>query len=344
MLVVLGHISNTCCGALYPWLLSSWKLTIFFMVAGFYIKDERLSQPVSFIKGKLKSLYLPALVIYGLAVLLHNVFVNIGWYPDVHPVTGAPIALYGFKNFAIGLGKVFACSGSGELVMGAMWFLYVLIYSMVGLAILYWILGKVIKDLERKNMVMLILLFIGAIAFGILTKKFGVTISRVNVTFTAMFLIWVGKMFQQGFSVKYDNIGWFCISILVIIQSILFMQVRQNLAWNEYPDFLVMVVGGLAALYVLGYIGKKIQFCSIGKFVALMGRDSLYIMAFHILGFFICNSLLSALGIFDEDAMKGTYTYLCGNRLWIVLCYVLFGIIVPLGIMSGCRKIKSHIL
>ena len=313
------------------------------MVAGFYIKDERLSQPVSFLKGKLKSLYLPAVIIYGLAVLFHNVFVRIGWYPDVHPVTGASIEMYGAKGFAIGLGKVFACAGSGELVMGAMWFLYVLMYSMVGLTLLYWIIGKVVKNLKSRNMTMLILLFVGAIASGIMTKKFGITISRVNVTFTAMFLIWVGKMFQQGVSVKYDNIGWFCISILVIIQSLLFMQVRQNLAWNEYPDFLVMVVGGIAAIYVLGYIGKKIQLNFIGKFIALMGRDSLYIMAFHILGFFICNSMLAAMGVFDINAEKGTYTYLCGDSVGKVLCYTAFGIAVPLLIMYGWRRTKKHI-
>ena len=344
MLVVLGHIENTCIGQTYYWLLGCWRLPVFFMVAGFYMKDEKLSQPISFLKGKLKSLYLPAVIIYGLAVLFHNVFVRIGWYPDVHPVTGAPIALYGVKNFAIGLGKVFACAGSGELVMGAMWFLYVLMYSMVGLTLLYWIIGKVVKNLKSRNMTMLILLFVGAIASGIMTKKFGITISRVNVTFTAMFLIWVGKMFQQGVSVKYDNIGWFCISILVIIQSLLFMQVRQNLAWNEYSDFLVMVVGGIAAIYVLGYIGKKIQRNFIGKFIALMGRDSLYIMAFHILGFFICNSLLAAIGFFDVNTEKGTYTYLCGDSVSKVLCYTAFGIAVPLLIMYGWRKLKNQLL
>lgn len=346
LLVVIGHIDNTCVGQLYSWLLGSWKLAIFFMVAGFYMKDEKLCNPLAFLKGKVKSLYMPALIIYGLAVLLHNVFITIGWYPadGVHPVTGAPVVVYGIKEIAIGLAKVFCCAGSGELVMGAMWFLYVLMYSMVGLAILYWILGKLVRDLGSRNMVMLILLFVGAIASGIMTKKVGITISRVNVTFTAMFLIWVGKMVQQGFSVKYNHWGWFIVSILVIVQSILFMKVHQNLAWNEYPDLMVMVVGGWAAIYVLGFIGKKIQFNFIGKFIALMGRDSLYIMAFHILGFFICNSLLRHAGFFEIDAAKGTYTYCCGNRVVAVLCYIVFGVAVPLLIMWGWRKVKRIII
>lgn len=61
-----------------------WHVPVFFLIGGFFLKEERLLQPVSFIKGKFKSLYLLALYIYLPATLLHNVFFQLGWYsPDV---------------------------------------------------------------------------------------------------------------------------------------------------------------------------------------------------------------------------------------------------------------------
>lgn len=57
-----------------------WHVAIFFMIGGFFLKDEKLQNPVLFIKGKIRSLYLLALYFYIPAVLLHNYFIHIGWY------------------------------------------------------------------------------------------------------------------------------------------------------------------------------------------------------------------------------------------------------------------------
>ena len=38
-----------------------WHVPVFFLIGGFFLKDERLANPVLFIKGKMKSLYLLAL-------------------------------------------------------------------------------------------------------------------------------------------------------------------------------------------------------------------------------------------------------------------------------------------
>lgn len=55
-----------------------WHVPVFFLIGGFFLKDERLAQPVSFIKGKFRSLYLLALYIYLPATLLHNCLLWMG--------------------------------------------------------------------------------------------------------------------------------------------------------------------------------------------------------------------------------------------------------------------------
>lgn len=56
-----------------------WHVPVFFLLGGFFLKEERLLQPVSFIKGKIKSLYRLLLYFYIPAVLLHNVLLHLGF-------------------------------------------------------------------------------------------------------------------------------------------------------------------------------------------------------------------------------------------------------------------------
>ena len=114
-----------------------WHVPVFFLIGGFFLKEERLLQPVSFIKGKFKSLYLLALYIY----LLHNVFFQLGWYsPDV-VYGGKIIAEWDVKEYAIGIAKTLLCAGR-EPIMGAMWFVYALLFALCGYSIVINIVNK----------------------------------------------------------------------------------------------------------------------------------------------------------------------------------------------------------
>lgn len=70
-----------------------WHVAVFFLVGGFFIKENKLIQPVPFIKGKLNSLYKPLLYFYIPVVLLHNLFIKIGWYD--------PLIIYGGKHIEL---------------------------------------------------------------------------------------------------------------------------------------------------------------------------------------------------------------------------------------------------
>ena len=118
-----------------------WHVPVFFLIGGFFLKEERLLQPVSFIKGKFKSLYLLALYIYLPATLLHNVLFQLGWYsPDV-VYGGKTIAEWDVKEYGIGIIKTLLCAGR-EPIMGAMWFVYALLFALCGYSIICFIVNK----------------------------------------------------------------------------------------------------------------------------------------------------------------------------------------------------------
>lgn len=323
-----------------------WNVPVFFIIGGFFLKMESMEKPKDFVKGKLKRLYLPATIIYGLNVLLHNFYVYIGWYPlgGVHPASGKPYELYDIKQVVVGLLKVFAAGGSGELTMGAMWFLYTLLYAFIGLVIVYTVISILAKDNCRRFQWMTIMsIFLAAISC-VLSQKYNITISRFSTALTAMFLIWWGMIINKKWQWKYDQWWVFIIAIIIFVHCVLMHKVRMVLAHNSYQDLPMLIVGSTAAIYIWGFIGRKIENSFIGKILALMGRESLYLMAFHIIGFFICNSIMVRLGFFSVSDTKGLYTFDMGNNGWFLLAYVISGVVSSFAIIYTFRGIKQLLL
>ena len=118
-----------------------WHVPVFFLIGGFFLKEEKLLHPISFIKGKFKSLYLLALYIYLPATLLHNVLFKLGWYsPDVM-YGGKIIDEWNLKEYAVGIVKTLLCAGR-EPIMGAMWFVYALLFALCEYSIIIYIVNK----------------------------------------------------------------------------------------------------------------------------------------------------------------------------------------------------------
>lgn len=340
-----------CSASFFPNTMSNiignpWNVPVFFIIGGFFLKMDSMEKPKDFVKGKLKRLYLPATIIYGLNVLLHNVYVYIGWYPlgGVHPASGKPYEFYDVKQVVVGLLKVFAAGGSGELTMGAMWFLYTLLYAFIGLVIIYTFISILTKDNSKRFQWMTIMsIFLAAISC-VLSQKYNITISRFSTALTAMFLIWWGMIINKKRQWKYDQWWVFIIAIIIFVHCVLMHKVRMVLAHNCYQDLPMLIVGSTAAIYIWGFIGRKIENNFIGKILALMGRESLYLMAFHIIGFFICNSIMVRLGFFSVSDTKGLYTFVMGNNGWFLLAYVISGVVPSFAIIYTFRSIKKLLL
>ena len=139
IVVVFGHINFQ-----YPELTlfpiktlfaSLWHVSVFFMIGGFFLSEDKLAVPTLFIKGKILRLYLPILYIYLPAVLLHNIFFNLGFYSLDIDYGGKHVDLWTVKDFVTNILKTIFLAGR-EPVMGAMWFAYVLFMALCMISIL----------------------------------------------------------------------------------------------------------------------------------------------------------------------------------------------------------------
>lgn len=287
--IVLGHIEF-----LYPSLqlvntkdlfIYLWHVPVFFIVAGFFIREEQLIQPKLWFNKKFSSLYLKILYFYIPAVWLHNIFIKIGWYSldSTEPV----IQAYSWVDF-IKQTVLVVCLGGREPIVGAMWFVYVLFMALIGLSILSWIIKKIAKNERQYEWTRGIVLLTMCIIAGILSNKYGLTIRRFCNTFTAMLLIYVGKLMYQRLKLSFNN-GYMAIVCALIAFEVACMLGGVALNGNDYKDILQLLVAAPAVLYIIMYIGKRIETNALGKAIAYVGKDSFYVMALHFVGF---NSVL----------------------------------------------------
>lgn len=339
--IVLGHI-----GFMYPstklvdfsiLVFGLWHVAVFFIVAGFFIKEEQLVQPKFWFKKKFSSLYLKILYFYIPAVLLHNVFIRIGWYSldSTKPIIHAYWGIDFVKQIVLTI-----CLGGREPIVGAMWFVYVLFMALIGLSIVSWLIKKLAKDERQYEWMRGIALLAMCIVAGILSNKYGLTIRRFSNTFTAMLLIYVGKIMYQKMKLSFDN-GYLAIICGLIAFEVACMLGGVALNSNEYKDILQLIVAAPAVLYIIMYIGKHIEANVIGKAIAYVGKESFYVMALHFVGFKLCTLALQGIGY--GGANLSDLTPAVGGNILLLLLYAFFGVGFPLLFMWGFRRVKTLI-
>lgn len=340
--IVLGHINF-----LYPagqlvntndLFIYLWHVAVFFLLAGFFIKEEQLVQPKLWFKKKFSSLYLKILYFYIPAVLLHNVLIKIGWYSleSTDPETNTYSMIDFAKQTVLAI-----CLGGREPIVGAMWFVYVLFMALIGLSIASWAIMKITKNDRQYEWMRFIALLAMCMVAGILSNKYGLTIRRFSNTFTAMLLIYVGKIMYQKMKLSFDN-GYLAIVCGLVAFEVACMLGGVALNGNEYKDILQLLVAAPAVLYVIMYIGKHIEANVVGKAIAYVGKESFYVMALHFVGFKFCTLALQGIGYVGASLFDLTPNI--GNNILLLFVYVLFGVGFPLVFMWGFRKLKDFIL
>lgn len=341
--IVCGHVRSTW----FPgWLTSFWPVAFFFVVAGFYIKEASLLKPIKFIGHKLKTIYLPGTIIYMLAVLLHNPLCEWGIYPigQEHPMTHQTFELWDAKTYMIQIAKT-VVAPNGELAMGAMWFLYALFFALCIFSLTAYFTKWIVKDKSKRIFLWTVLLVVLSTT-SIAMKVFGISIPRMSQAMTVTSFILCGMLMKQKLNIGYDNWMMLIVALVIYAQCVILPHPHPSFPTNTFPDIVLPMAMSVAGLYIILFISKKIERVPIfARAISCVGRESLYIMALHIFGFFLCTKLIDAIGIGEELDMAGTlYTYNVEHNILLGLMYLAFGLFVPLASLQIFRFVKSRIV
>ena len=340
--VVLVH-----CKASFPFLGSytcilggMWHVPVFFVIAGFFLKEENVLRPVLFVKKKIGSLYFKLLCFYIPAVLLHNVLLNAGLYSVNDPdLAGKTMHLYSASNFILKLIQTIMFAGR-EPIMGAMWFAYVLFLSLVAYSIISFVIDKFYKE-DKYWIVKGLIFFTLAMISNILSNKYSLTLNRFSNSISAMFLIYLGQLFNVKLKLKFDSLPAFCGAFLLFVHEIIYSG-SISLNNNFFHGVFHLACGGGATTYMLMFASKKISTSHFGKILAIVGKHSFTIMALHLVCFKLCTMILN--NLFDYSF---PLQYICPYVQENYLCmgaYLLTGTFVPVILAEIFGKMQRKII
>ena len=134
--------------------------------------------------------------------------------------------------------------------------------------------------------------------------------------------------------------GYFCIVCILVVFEIACMLGGVSLNNNMFRDLLQPTMAGVASLYIILFVGKRIINYSIGKVLAYIGRNSFYIMALHFVGFKLCSLLLINMNL--RWVNLSDLTPSVGDNFFMLVLFSLFGIGFPLFFIELFRFSKKR--
>lgn len=340
--VVLGHVTYS----YSPWKLLPisvitvwlWHVPVFFLIGGFFVKEERLQNLVSFVKGKLKSLYLPILYIYLPVLFLHNWFIKIGFYGVDVEYYGKYVTEWEGQDFLRHVVEALLFAGR-EPLLGAMWFVYVLFMALCCLSIVSWSLRKCIKEDQVYEYVRFVVLLLGAVLSCTMTKLYDVTIPRFSNMIVAVWLLYIGMLLVQKRKVEFNNKYVALISVVIAYHAAT-TQGGVNFAANLFSEVVSLTANSVACLYLICFISKRIEGSLVGKILSKAGEDSFYIMCLHFFGFKVFSLILLGAGMSVDLADLCPHT---GCNILLLFGYLFFGVIIPLAFIAIYRRLYRRI-
>ena len=164
ILVVIGH---TCCKLPYVnQVIYSFHMPLFFIASGLFFKESTLDSKKSFVKKKIKGLYIPYLKWSLVFLLLHNIFFKIGIINDSYGSGDGVSHLYPWKMMIYkAINITFRMTEYEPIILGAYWFMRSLFVGLLLLCIFSWLFDHLIKS--TSNAILLVTILFG-LAGGVL--------------------------------------------------------------------------------------------------------------------------------------------------------------------------------
>lgn len=328
-LIVLGHTGFF--GIHFVYL---FHVAIFIIASGLFFKSNEivsLKNVVQFVIKKIKTLYIPYVIVNTLFLLLNNILLKINIYSiETHQI-------YSLKDFLVGFIKILLFRGTTELA-GATWFLHLLFLINVISVIITYILNKIIKN-EQKSYIMHLIVSILFLIIGYILTKFDHPdfFSIYIITLNCYWLFILGKLLKIKpikASKKIINIIIIIVlfGILICLNQIGLIEISKNIYTSPLYFALCSVIGW----YFIYYISIIIKDFKFEKIISYIGKNSMYILLFHFLGFKIVNLLLFIILKADKTVLAKFPVAYVGEYC---LLYFSTGIIVPILISLIINKI-----
>lgn len=274
--VIAGHLQNI--STISRAWIYSFHMPLFFFISGVLFRKSNLKlNKKDYILKKVKSLLYPYLTI-SIFFIVFNILTAIKNHSGI----------VGIKQM------IFSYLYSAKLYetnyVGALWFLTCLF----SVEIMFYFIAKISNKTSKK----FIVIFIGIIGlvfgnFSSIRLPFG-----LDIGFTGLVFYYLGYVYKNTKSlVEFNNKYYF----LMIIPNVIFMALnyrilkatiykgRVDMLYLNYGNYLFFYISAITGILFLYGLSEKIH----SKLLAMIGRNSLVIMGFHLFIMTLLTNIIS---------------------------------------------------
>ena len=324
-LMVCGHS-----GAPFTNWIYLFHMALFFIASG-YLWNERNAETkknvVQYVKRKVKSLWLPFVLINVFFTVTQNFFLKIGIYSTDAGASVLPVvSLDTSATIKKVIGNIIFSGGSQ--LAGATWFLR----SLFCITIINAIITYLLKDIISKKRMLFIVIVVTAIGMQLVNnnvRPISLLLEKIGLQsfFAGYFAYLIGMILRDTTSMRFvkrhvlvcfllSGGGLFLLNFVGKIQ--LNVGHIENVAFFALSSLL-----GWILVYIVSINSKWIASC-----VEYIGKHSVWILGLHFLSFKIVTMVYLMIVPESKVTLAAYPVVYENNMLWIA--YTLVGIIAPL--------------
>lgn len=311
-----------------------FHMPLFYFVSGFFYNEKYTFQPLTFIKKRIKTLYIPFLKYELIFLSLHNVLYNINLYSDRVFYRNEAGALYTSADFIKNIFKIITFCNTEQL-LGAFWFFTVLFtINIAFIAIRF----TVINIFKQRNELIISFIVFSVFCFGTYLNYNSVILPRnINTSCSALLFFYMGFLYQKVEHRIPVNFYYSILGVVIVITGIYLW--RLDFIKNCFFGPFALIIFSLSGIYFNLYLSQRLAQKNI-KTLEFIGGNTIIIMALHFLCFKLINLIQVTLYGYP-DYMLAEFPVLYAYDLWFVL-YGIAGVFIPVMIKKSAVKLRRR--
>ncbi len=326
-----------------------FHVPIFFLCAGYFFHTKYLNDSVTFLKHRVRGLYLPFVRWSVFFLIIHNLLFSLGLLSEQYGnAEGGVMHPYNWHQWSQHLWSIVVnMSGYDNFLCGTFWFFRALFLASIGFFILFKFLRSSKHFTDNKEAGWALLLTGVVLTFWKVAD--GLTLSGVSQggyrELMGMTLMAAGFLLRQ-YNIA-DRLSWKLALPCTLILLIASFLCPTSMTWGPtLYDFYSLPIPAVAAFVAFLYLSQLIDKRNhlLKRSLVHIGNNTLYIFAFHIVAFKAVSALkLAYYGLpWQSIGSHPTITQPASNVLWVGL-YLLAGVGLPLLWMKGYRLMANPI-
>jgi fucose 4-O-acetylase-like acetyltransferase len=323
-----------------------FHMPLFFITAGYFFSLKYLNDEATFVKKRIKGLYVPFVKWSVVFLALHNLMFEIGILNETYGnETGGVTHPYSWHSIQQNLWNIFtAMGGYDQFLCGAFWFFRGLFVASILYLIIYKVMDYSIKSEKWKKAIPYLICILLLILCGWKTYEKLKIVTLVQGGYRDMmgcFFFGCGFIFRQyaesyqAIIKRYYAIIWTSI-VFGIVVYVFSYYLTANMNWrSSFVQFLSLpvpaILGFLMTYNISTWLNKHES--KLKRFLVYTGDHTLYIFIFHIVAYKVVSLVkiwYYGLDIHQIGCHMVIHEYSQQDWFWVL--YTIAGVGIPLSL------------